>query len=193
MKKGLIVTLIFLLASVMSLQPVRAVDRGEVSTKAGGSEDMSLRLSSSAFGHEQLIPRKYTCDGDDISPPLEWTNAPDGTRSFALICDDPDAPAGTWIHWIIYNIPADYRELSDSIKTGRDIDSGINQGTNSWGKIEYGGPCPPSDTHRYFFRLYALDTKLDLEGLVDKERLLKEMEGHILDESEFMGKYTREN
>ena len=196
--KGLLATILFILVSILSLMPLRAEDMNSASkesAKAGGnkgmSDDTSFTLSSSAFDHEKLIPPKYTCDGENTSPPLEWANVPDKSKSFALICDDPDAPAQTWVHWIIYNIPADYRELSDSVKSGREIEAGIHQGTNSWGDISYGGPCPPSGTHRYFFKLYALDSKLDLEGLVDEERLLKEMEGHILAQTQLMGKYSR--
>jgi len=153
---------------------------------------MSLQLTSTAFAHEQMIPEVYTCDGKDMSPPLEWSSAPDSTKSFALICDDPDAPGQTWVHWVVFNIPADYRELTDSVQAGRVIEAGINQGSNSWGKNSYGGPCPPSGTHRYFFKLYALDTTFDLEGNVDKDHLLKQMDGHILAQAELMGKYSRQ-
>jgi hypothetical protein len=190
-KVGLLLTMLFFLVSVLSLQPARAQHEVEDTLKAGDAEEMSLKLTSSAFGHEQQIPQRFTCDGQDVSPPLQWADAPAGTRSFALICDDPDAPGGTWVHWIIYNIPGDFAELSDSVISGRDIEGGINQGLNSWGKVSYGGPCPPRGTHRYFFRLYALDTMLDLKGPVDKERLLTEMEEHIVAEAELMGKYTR--
>src|SRR5260370_13904728 len=119
---------------------------------------MEFKLTSTAFPERQAIPRQYTCDGFNVSPPLEWSGAPQGIKSFALICDDPDAPAGTWVHWVLYNLPGDRIGLVENVPTTESVPGGGLQGTNDFNKIGYGGPCPPSGTHRYFFKLYALDT-----------------------------------
>jgi len=150
-----------------------------------------MRISSSAFKEGQMISSKYTCDGQDISPPLEWGDAPGGTKSFALICDDPDAPRGIWVHWVVYNIPPDVNNLGENIRAERELANGIRQGSNDWPRIGYGGPCPPSGTHRYYFKLYALDAVLNLNPGATKEQLLKAMTGHILEEAHIMGKYQR--
>jgi len=150
-----------------------------------------MNLTSSAFTHGAMIPKKYTCDGRDISPPLSWSDPPEKTESFALIMDDPDAPMGTWVHWVLYNIPATARSLSEGVPTDAELPDGSRQGRNSWHRIGYGGPCPPSGTHRYFFKLYALDTKLNLASGVTKEELLQAMAGHIVAQAELMGRYSR--
>ncbi len=153
-----------------------------------------MDITSSAFNNEAEIPKKYTCEGKDISPALSWSGAPPGTKSFALICDDPDAPMGTWVHWVIYNIPAETNKLSESVPATETIENGARQGKNGFGRIGYGGPCPPPGhgAHRYFFKLYALDSMLDLKGKTGyKEELIKGMEGHILAETQLMGKYER--
>ena len=136
---------------------------------------------------------QYSCDGEDISPPLAWGDPPAGTQSQALIMDDPDAPVGTWDHWILFNIPADMRELEENLPiTGKNQEPGsIFVGNNSWGRADYGGPCPPGGTHRYFFKLYALDTTISLLPGVTKQELLNAMEGHILAEAELMGTFSR--
>ena len=157
--------------------------------KGGG--DMKLSLVSAAFEEDGMIPRKHTCDGADLSPALAWSSAPAGTRSFALICDDPDAPVGTWVHWVIFNLSVDTRALPEGVALRERLESGAIQGVNDFGKIGYCGPCPPHGMHRYFFKLYALDAELDLNGRVTKERLLRAMEGHILGEAHLMGKYKR--
>lgn len=151
-----------------------------------------MKIESSQFAEGNMIPPKYTCDGKDISPPLAWRDFPAGTKSFALISDDPDAPVGTWVHWVLYNIPPDYNELEENIKPEKEFKNGMRQGSNSWPRIGYGGPCPPSGTHRYFFKLYALDKMLDLKPGVTKEQLLKAAAGHILAEAQLMGKYKRQ-
>lgn len=156
-----------------------------------GGKKMEIQISSSAFGHEGFIPQKYTCDGENISPPLSWKNIPSGTKSIAIINDDPDAPVGTWVHWVIYNIPPTANGLPENIKPMEKLPDGTLQGRNSWGKIGYGGPCPPSGVHRYFFKIYALDKVLDLKPGATKEELLKAMKGHILAEGQFYGKYSR--
>jgi Raf kinase inhibitor-like YbhB/YbcL family protein len=149
-------------------------------------------LNSPVFSQAEAISPRHSCDGEDISPPLQWGDPPAGTQSLVLICDDPDAPGGTWVHWLLYNIPADSRALDENVAPEETLPDGSRQGKNSWGRTSYGGPCPPSGTHRYFFRLYALDTVLELPTRVDKESLLEAMEGHILGQAELMGTYTRE-
>ncbi|HTM63420.1 MAG TPA: YbhB/YbcL family Raf kinase inhibitor-like protein [Gammaproteobacteria bacterium] len=147
---------------------------------------MIFTLKSSAFADGGMIPSKYTCDGDNISPPVSWINPPSGTHTYALIVDDPDAPAGVWDHWLLFNIPERTHELPEDFIAG-DI---ILCGLNSWGDSSYGGPCPPDGEHRYFFKLYALDTKLDLVN-PDKAALEDAMRGHILASATLMGKYRR--
>lgn len=150
-----------------------------------------MQLTSSVFTEESMIPAKYTCDGQDISPPLSWKNLPPGTKSLTLICDDPDAPIGIWVHWVVFNIPPEEPGLAENIQPERELHNGMRQGNNDWRRIGYGGPCPPGGTHRYFFRLYALDAGLDLEPGATKKAVLKAMEGHILAEAQLMGKYKR--
>jgi Raf kinase inhibitor-like YbhB/YbcL family protein len=151
-----------------------------------------FEVSSTAFATGEAIPARYTCDGDDISPPLEWKDPPQNAESFALIADDPDAPAGTWVHWVLYNLPADTRNLPPGVPADADLTGRGLHGKNSWKQLGYGGPCPPGGTHRYFFELYALDTVLDLEAGADKKALLQVMEGHILAQTVLMGTYTRQ-
>lgn len=150
-----------------------------------------MEVKSSAFENNGLIPAKYTCDGENISPPLQWEGAPEGTKSIALICDDPDAPMGTFVHWVLYNLPADAKELAENMPADKKLPNGARQGITDFRKIGYGGPCPPSGTHRYFFKLYALDTKLDLAARATKSQLLRAMDGHILGQGELVGKYKR--
>ena len=153
---------------------------------------MEIKITSSAFEDGGLIPAKYTCDGKDISPPLQWDAVPEGTKSIALICDDPDAPMGTFVHWVLFNLPAETRELAERLPDDETLTDGTRQGTTGFGKTGYGGPCPPSGTHRYFFKIYALDTKIDLVAIADKAQLLKAMEGHILSQGQLIGKYKRQ-
>ena len=153
---------------------------------------MAIKIASSAFEEGGMIPSQYTCDGSDVSPPLAWSGVPEGAKSLAIISDDPDAPMGTWVHWVIFNIPPDTAELPENVPPGPELPSGARQGETDFGRIEYGGPCPPGGTHRYFFRIYALDVMLDLEAGATKTELLDAMEGHILDEGELMGKYQRQ-
>ncbi len=149
---------------------------------------MSLLLTSSAFQQAGFIPRKYTCDGEDLSPALTWRDAPAQTNSFVLIVDDPDAPVGMWDHWLLFNLPATVRELPEGVAA---LPAGTQEGVNSWGRLGYGGPCPPDKMHRYFFKLYALDTQLDLPRGVDKAQIEAVMLGHVLAQTELMGKYDR--
>ncbi len=152
----------------------------------------TMKLESTAFTAGNLIPARYTCDGEDLSPPLSWDAPPEGTRSLALICDDPDAPRGTFVHWVLYNLPADLRQLPEGIPAQPQPPVGGIHGKNDFGRSGYGGPCPPSGTHRYFFRLYALDQTLNLAQGATKAELLEAMNGHILISAELMGRYARQ-
>jgi Raf kinase inhibitor-like YbhB/YbcL family protein len=138
-----------------------------------------------------MIPERYTCDGTDVSPDLAWTGIPEGTRSLALICDDPDAPMGTWVHWVLFNIPPDETGLPAEVAPEASLSNGAIHGTNDFSRLGYGGPCPPGGTHRYYFKLYALDTKLNLDSGATKAQLEDAMESHILAEGQLMGKYSR--
>ncbi|HMA68388.1 MAG TPA: YbhB/YbcL family Raf kinase inhibitor-like protein [Candidatus Mcinerneyibacterium sp.] len=148
-------------------------------------------LKSSVFKNGQFIPQKYTCDGEDISPQLKWSNFPKETKSFVLICDDPDAPMGTWDHWILFNIPANITSLEKNFDIKNNNIDKLKAGRNDFGKKNYGGPCPPDGTHRYFFRIFALNKFIDLEEGVSKKEVLNAIDGHVLDDGELMGKYNR--
>jgi Raf kinase inhibitor-like YbhB/YbcL family protein len=139
-----------------------------------------------------MIPKKYTCDGEDISPPLAWTGVPDGAKSVALVSDDPDAPRGTWVHWVVWNIPADKGGLAENVPKNASLQDGTKQGVTDFRRPGYGGPCPPGGVHRYYFKVYALDAALELPDSTTKADLVKAMEGHVLAEGSLMGKYTRE-
>jgi len=152
---------------------------------------MEIKITSSAFENGGLIPARHTCDGEDISPPLQWDGVPEGARSIALICDDPDAPMGTFVHWVLFNLPAATRELTEDVPADKTLPNGARQGIADFGRIGYGGPCPPSGTHRYFFKIYALDMELALKAGAGKRELLKAMEGHILGQGQLIGKYKR--
>ena len=158
----------------------------------GGGMAMGFELNSSAFKENDVIPKKYTCDDRDLSPPLKWSHPPEGTKSFALISDDPDAPVGTWVHWVLYDLPAEARELPEGVLTSETLSNGAKQGLTDFHRVGYGGPCPPPGSyHRYFFKLYALDTKLNLPPRATKSQLLEAMKGHIVGETELMGRYKR--
>jgi Raf kinase inhibitor-like YbhB/YbcL family protein len=152
---------------------------------------MALDVRSSAFEERGAMPARYTCDDLDISPPLSWSSVPNGTRSLALIVDDPDAPRGAFVHWVIYNLPPDTRRLPEDIPNQRMLPSGALQGMNGAGSIGYTGPCPPNGTHRYFFKVYALDTELDLGAGTMKVEVVSAMEGHVLAEGRLLGTYQR--
>lgn len=152
---------------------------------------MALKLESPSFAEGGMIPRKYTCDGEDTSPELSWSGAPAGTRSFALVCDDPDAPAGTWVHWVLFNLPPEVNRLPEAVPREPKLPGGGCQGKNDFRRLGYGGPCPPGGTHRYFFKLYALDSLLPLEPGITKRELEAAMKGHILAEAHLMGRYRR--
>jgi len=166
---------------------------GTGATQTEAAVTTQITITSDAFANGQSIPAKYSCNGRNISPALAWTDPPDGTQSLALIVDDPDAPFGTWVHWLLYNIPEDTRSLQEDLPiTGKNVDpNAIFVGKNSSGKTAYDGPCPPSGTHRYFFKLYALDTTINLLPGATKEQVLKEMNGHILAQGELVGTFSR--
>ncbi len=153
-----------------------------------------IAITSPAFEPGGAIPKQYTCEGDDISPPLEWADPPAGTQSLALIMDDPDAPMRTWVHWVVYNLPPDARALADGASKANgkkfNLPQGAVQGTSSFKRADYGGPCPPAGQHHYVFHLYALDAPVEGKAL-DKEALLKAMEGHILAYGELVGVFSR--
>jgi hypothetical protein len=153
---------------------------------------MAFTITSTAFAHEAAIPKAYTCDGTDVSPPLAWTDPPQGTVSLALILDDPDAPAGTWVHWVLYNVPAASRALPERVPTVDILPDGTRQGLNDFSRIGYGGPCPPrGPAHRYRFKLFALDTVLDLHHRATTAHLERAMKGHLLAKAELHGRYQR--
>lgn len=157
-----------------------------------GGASVAFEVKSSAFKAKEDIPREYTCDAQDVSPPLVWNDPPAGTESLALVADDPDAPVGTWVHWVLYNLPASTRELPEGIPAHETLANGARQGRNDFGKIGYGGPCPPpGPAHRYFFKLYALDKKLELKSGAGKAELERSMRGHILAQAELVGRYKR--
>jgi Raf kinase inhibitor-like YbhB/YbcL family protein len=161
-------------------------------TLNSGGIKMSFEITCSAFKNGDFIPAKYTGDGPDVSPPLTWTSPPAGTKSFALICDDPDAPMGIWVHWVVYNIPPTMLEFAEAMPKDATLPGGIRQGQTDFGSTGYGGPAPPKGKpHRYFFKLYALSAEIDLKAGATKADLEKAMKGKILAEATIMGKYQR--
>jgi Raf kinase inhibitor-like YbhB/YbcL family protein len=152
----------------------------------------TMQLTSPAFREGGTIPKVHTCDGTDLSPRLEWKGAPDGAKCFALICDDPDAPRGTWVHWVLYNLPSSTHALPEGVSAEKGLPAGARKGVNDFGKTAYGGPCPPKGKpHRYIFKLYALDSALDLKEGATKQQLVEAMKGHILADGQLMGTYGR--
>jgi Raf kinase inhibitor-like YbhB/YbcL family protein len=163
--------------------------------RAKKEEDaVTLTITSAAFTQQGQIPAKYTCEGQDVSPPLSWSSAPAGARSFVLIVDDPDAPDPaaprmTWVHWVLYNIPVDAHALPEAAKA---LPTGTREGRNDWQRTGYGGPCPPIGRHRYFYKLYALDTVLPDLGQPTKAKLEAAMKGHVLEQAELIGTYQKQ-
>lgn len=156
-----------------------------------GTPKAVLDISSTAFVGQQPIPKQYSCDGRNISPPLQWGEPPTGTQSFALVMDDPDAPSGTFVHWVLYALPSNARSLAEAVPANASLADGSRQGQNGAGRTGYTGPCPPGGTHNYFFKLYALDTKLDLAPGASKEQLMKAIEDHVLAYGQLVGTYSR--
>ncbi|MCR4289840.1 MAG: YbhB/YbcL family Raf kinase inhibitor-like protein [Candidatus Scalindua sp.] len=163
----------------------------QTSFSEGERYAMELSIRSSAFEEGELIPKKYTCDGEDVSPPLSWTQLPKETKSAVLICDDPDAPMGTWVHWVLFGLSPDTLGLPEGIPHDKEILCGAKHGLNDFRKYGYGGPCPPEGTHRYFFKLYAVNIHIDLNAGATKNEVLNAIEGHILAEGKLMGRYRR--
>ncbi len=158
----------------------------------GAKKGPVIEVKSPAFGHAKSMSDKYTCDDVDISPPLEWKNAPAGTKSFAIICETPDNPTGNWVQWVIYDIPADITNLPQSVARTGQLDFGARQGKNDFDQVGYSGPCLPAGEHRFFFRVYALDGPTNLKAGAKKDELVEAMKGHILAEGALMGVYGRE-
>jgi len=149
-----------------------------------------MNVTSTAFAEGAAIPTRFTCDGPDVSPPLAWSGAPASTKTFALIMDDPDAPGGTWVHWVLYNLPPAATALREGVKAG-ELPKGTLEGLNDWKRTGYGGPCPPIGRHRYFHKLYALDTALPAMESPTKTELEQAMKGHLLEKAELIGTYQK--
>jgi hypothetical protein len=180
---GIFASLCFLLVLRSSAQP----------PFAAGGKPMPFALTTTAFQPGGDIPRKYTCQGADVSPALAWTDAPAGAQSFALLVDDPDAPVGTWVHWVVYDLPATARGLPEGVPKTPELPGGGRQGANDFGKLGYGGPCPPpGNAHRYFFKLYALKAPLNLQPGATKKDVVQAMQGQVLGEVQLVGKYKRQ-
>ncbi len=191
MKKIIIIVIVLLVAGGVLyktvIKPKPAV--APQSAGSGASQNSTptdMKIESSAFGPNGDIPVKFTCDGDNINPPLKFSGVPQNTQSLVLIMDDPDAPTGTWVHWILWNIPSNVVEIAE-----KSVPAGAVQGATSSGQNSYGGPCPPSGTHRYFFKVYALDAKLSIPSYSDKAALEKAMEGHVINQAQLVGLYKR--
>jgi Raf kinase inhibitor-like YbhB/YbcL family protein len=181
-----VVCLVALALTLSTVFPAKA------ETPQKGAPSMTFTLRSSDFANGGEIPRRFTCDGEDRSPTLEWSDAPAGTKSFALIADDPDAPAGTWVHWVIFNIPGGVHSLTGGVEQKEQLADGTRQGRNDFRKTGYNGPCPPpGKPHRYFFKLYALSTDLALAPGATKSEVERAVEGHTLGRAEWMGRYKR--
>lgn len=179
------VACVFLLAGVFATgNPVFAVKEGV--------QAMNFEVSSTVFGNGAYIPKKYTGEGADVSPPLRWNNPPAAVKSFALICDDPDAPVGTWVHWVLFNLPPSLTDLPEALPKEGSLPNGARQGMNDFKRLGYGGPMPPRGSdHRYFFKLYALDAMLSLPAGANKADVVKAMAPHVLGQAELMGRYKR--
>jgi Raf kinase inhibitor-like YbhB/YbcL family protein len=179
----------FLSICLMAGNEQTLLAKDQITTETKGGKTMEIK--SSSFKHEDMIPAKYTCDGQNISPPLSWSGAPEKTKSFALICDDPDAPVGLWVHWVFFDIPAKVNSLPENLSRQEEIAGLGKNGKNTSRHSGYDGPCPPGGTHRYYFKMYALDTILNLKAGLTKDELLAAMKGHILAEAQLMGRYKR--
>lgn len=189
------VILIFALCAVaaVSCRSAKQQSADTTPTNAGkGATDMAMSIMSPAFTDGSAIPKKYSCDGSDLSPPLSWTGVPANAKSLTLIMDDPDAPMGTWVHWVMWNIPPNMTSLPEGISKDGSLSDGSKQGKNSWPKTGYGGPCPPTGKpHRYFFKLYALDTLLTISENANSATLQNAMSGHVIAQAQTMGTYGR--
>jgi Raf kinase inhibitor-like YbhB/YbcL family protein len=178
--------LLMSLACAPRIQP--AVTSANDTPSPGKTE---FKLISNAFKEGEAIPRQYTCDGVNVSPPLEWSGVPRTAKTIAIIADDPDAPSGTWVHWVLYNLPAEVIGLVENLPASENVRAGGFQGKSDFGKIGYGGPCPPTGSHRYFFKIYAVDSELTLKAGATKAEVEKALEGHIVGQTQLMGTYAR--
>lgn len=177
---------------VCAIVPPRGAGQALTRGVQKGAPAMTWKLTSAAFAPGADLPKKFTCDGPDVSPPLTWSDPPAATRSLALIMDDPDAPVGTWVHWVLWDLPGGTRALPEDLPKQEELASGGRQGRNDFRRIGYGGPCPPSGpAHRYFFKLYALDAPLELKPGARKADVERAMAGHILAQAELVGRYKR--
>ncbi|HET7212259.1 MAG TPA: YbhB/YbcL family Raf kinase inhibitor-like protein [Terriglobia bacterium] len=190
-KRALAVCIV-LLSPLLLLPVVSCGDSASASAQRNNPARSSFHLESAAFKEGAFIPARFSCQGENVSPPLAWSGPPSGARSFALIVEDPDAPAGTWTHWVAYNLPAQSRAMAENTPEQGELANGGLQGTSSFGSVGYGGPCPPpGKAHRYFFRLYALDTLLDLKAGANSPDVLAAMQGHVMGEAQLMGRFKR--
>jgi Raf kinase inhibitor-like YbhB/YbcL family protein len=184
------VVIVILLVGGVVMSCRSASKSGSVPEK--GARGMALTISSTAFLDGAAIPRKFTCDGQDLSPPLAWSDVPAGAQSLALICNDPDAPMGTWTHWVLWNIPPGATSLPEGLPKDASLPSGMKQGLNSWPRVGYNGPCPPpGKPHHYVFTLYALDNELDLPAQAHENALENALKGHVLAQAQLVGMYGR--
>jgi Raf kinase inhibitor-like YbhB/YbcL family protein len=185
------VSFLLSLVLLMFLGCARPEPGGTQSSPTPNQDKPEIKLTSTAFKEGESIPRAYTCDGVSVSPPLEWSGVPKTAKTIAIVADDPDAPGGTWVHWVLYNLPAANIGLVENLAATENLTAGGFQGKNDFGKVGFGGPCPPSGTHRYFFRIYALDSELPLKAGATKAELIKAMEGHTVGQGQLMGTYRR--
>jgi hypothetical protein len=181
------------LAAAPGFQPAAESDAPTTDRPAAATDGaMRFQLSSPSFTDGQTIPTRHTCDGPDVSPPLAWGAPPPATKGFALVCDDPDAPMGTWVHWVIFNIPVAATSLPENVAKTGELPDGARQGTNSFRRVGYGGPCPPhGPAHRYYFKLFALSEALELPAGCTVRDLEKAMGGRVLASAQLMGRYAR--
>ena len=182
--KRLVSALMFAISAVGVVQCAPAA-------AAKGDTTMEIKVTSPAFKDGEFIPKKFTCDGDNMSPAIDWSGIPASAKYIALICDDPDAPRGTWVHWVIFNIPVAAKGLAENFPHKSTLPDGSRQGINDSHEIGYDGPCPPGGVHRYYFKVYALDKAVNLESGATKTQLLRAMEGHVVAEGVLMGRYKR--
>lgn len=192
MRKGELILLVGMLAFNACAKSQQPVAQPHATPATQQQQKSEMKVTSDAFKDGEAIPRGYTCDGANISPPFEWSGVPKSAKTIAITTDDPDAPAGTWVHWVLYNLPADGLGVIENTPQTETLKGGGMQGKNDFMKIGYGGPCPPSGTHRYFFKFYALDSELPLKPGATKAELEKAMEGHIVGQAQLVGTYRRE-
>src|SRR2546423_8256086 len=190
-RKARLLVLLTLVAAVGCTFQQRVRHETLSSTPTPQTTGGSIKLTSTAFKDGEPMPRQYTCDGVNVSPPLEWSGVPKSAKVIAIIADDPDAPSGTWVHWVLYNLPAENIGMVENLPATENLKAGGFQGKNDFEKIGYGGPCPPSGTHRYFFKIYALDSELPLKASATKADVEKAISGHVLAQDQLMGTFRR--